>query len=69
MKTASEYRKHAQECRTLAQQMSAGQPREQLLAMAKAWDSLANDRAKSVSSSPEPEGTAQPTNAQQPSKR
>jgi hypothetical protein len=44
MKTAFEYRQHAEECRTLANQMPAGEQREQLLEMARTWDSLADTR-------------------------
>ncbi len=44
MKTAFEYRQHAQECRTLANQMPAGEQREQLLKIARTWDSLADTR-------------------------
>jgi hypothetical protein len=42
-KTA-EYRQHAKECRNLAKQMRPGHQREQLLAMARTWDALANER-------------------------
>ncbi len=35
MKTAAEYRKHAEECRVLARQMPAGEQRDQLLEMAR----------------------------------
>jgi hypothetical protein len=48
MKTASEYREHAQECRMLANQMPAGEQREQLLEMARTWDSLADTREETV---------------------
>ncbi len=44
MKKASEYRKHADECRTLAKQMEQGEHREQLLVMAETWDRLAEQR-------------------------
>ena len=53
MKTASEYRKHAQECRALAQQVPAGEQRHQLLEMARTWDSLAEDRERLVRRHPE----------------
>ncbi len=53
MKTASEYRKHAQECRVLAQQVPAGEQRNQLLEMARTWDRLAEDREKLVRNHPE----------------
>ena len=53
MKTAAEYRKHAQECRALANQVPAGEHRNQLLEMAKTWESLAQDREKLVRNHPE----------------
>ena len=53
MKKASEYRKHAEECRILARQMPEGAQREQLLEMARTWDSLAQDRDWLVERHPE----------------
>ena len=53
MKTAAEYRKHAQECRVLANQVSTGEQRNQLLETAKTWDKLAGDRQRQVCSHPE----------------
>jgi hypothetical protein len=44
VKKASEYRKHAQECRALAKRMEHGEQRDQLLAMAQTWDRLAEQR-------------------------
>ena len=44
MKKASEYRKHAQECRALARRMAHGDQRDQLLEMAEIWDKLAKQR-------------------------
>jgi hypothetical protein len=44
MKKASEYRQHAEECRTLAHQMKAGEQRDQLLEIARTWDKLAKER-------------------------
>jgi hypothetical protein len=44
VKKASEYRKHAQECRALAKRMAHGEQRDQLLAMAQTWDRLAEQR-------------------------
>ena len=44
MKTAAEYRQHAEECRTLARQLIEGERRNQILKMAKTWDSLAGAR-------------------------
>ncbi len=53
MKKASEYRKHAEECRVLAQQVPEGPQRDQLLEMARTWDNLANDRDALVRKHPE----------------
>jgi hypothetical protein len=53
MKTASEYRQHAQECRMLAHQMPAGEQRDQFLEMARTWDSLAETREGLVHRYPE----------------
>lgn len=53
MKKASEYRKHAEECRALAKQVPEGPQREQLLEMARTWDNLANDRDALVQKHPE----------------
>ncbi|MDE2486349.1 MAG: hypothetical protein KGO51_03040 [Alphaproteobacteria bacterium] len=53
MKKASEYREHARECRELAARMDRGEQREQLLAMARHWDQLADDRAALVRLHPE----------------
>lgn len=53
MKKASEYRKHAEECRALAKQVPEGPQRDQLLEMARTWDNLANDRDDFVQKHPE----------------
>lgn len=53
MKTAAEYRKHAEECRILAKQLPEGEQRDQLLEMARTWDDLARDRARLVHYHPE----------------
>ena len=53
MKKASEYRKHAEECRELAKQVPEGPQRDQLLEMARTWDNLANDRDALVQKHPE----------------
>jgi hypothetical protein len=53
MKTAAEYRKHAEECRVLAKQVAEGEHRDQLLEMARTWDNLAADREKLVRNHPE----------------
>ena len=59
MKKASEYRKHAEECRALARQVPEGPQRDQLLEMARTWDNLANDRDILLQKHPE---IAQPVN-------
>ena len=43
MNKAAEYRRHAGECRALAQGLSEGAQKTQLLDMAKAWEGLAAD--------------------------
>ena len=53
MKKASEYRKHAEECRVLANRMAQGEHREQLLEMAATWDRLAEERSDLVRRHPE----------------
>ena len=53
MKKASEYRKHAAECRALAQKVKQGEQRDQLLDMAKTWERLAADRSALVRRRPE----------------
>jgi hypothetical protein len=60
MKTAAEYRKHANECRVLARQMPEGEQRQQLLEMVRTWDDLAATREDLVRNHPELDtGTAQ----------
>lgn len=53
MKKASEYRKHAEECRVLAQRMEHGGHRDQLLEMAATWDKLADERSDLLRRHPE----------------
>jgi len=53
MKKASEYRQHAQECRTLAAAMESPEQREQLLEMARHWEKLADDRAQLIRKHPD----------------
>ena len=53
MKTASEYRQHAEECRALARNMTEGEQRDQLLEMARTWDKLAEERSALVQRHPE----------------
>ena len=52
MKKASEYRRHAEECRTLAKGIQ-GPQRDQLLEMARTWDNLASERSEFVRRHPE----------------
>jgi hypothetical protein len=52
MKKASEYREHAEECRTLANNMK-GEQRDQTMDVAKTWDKLAEDRSGLVKRHPE----------------
>jgi len=53
VKKISEYRQHAEECRSLAQRMRHGEERDQLLDMAKTWDGLAEERAALIPRHPE----------------
>ncbi|MDB5437917.1 MAG: hypothetical protein JWM33_344, partial [Caulobacteraceae bacterium] len=53
MKKASEYRKHAEECRELAAAMDLGEHRDQLLEMAANWERMADDRAALIKNHPE----------------
>jgi hypothetical protein len=53
VKKASEYRKHAEECRALAKQVPEGPQRDQLLEMARTWDNLADDRDALIRKHPE----------------
>ena len=46
MKKASEYRRHAEECRTLARNAMSEQERNQLLTMAETWTKLAEERER-----------------------
>ena len=48
MKKASEYRLHAEECRSLARKLEAGEHRELLLTMATTWDTLAEERERDL---------------------
>ena len=56
MKKASEYRQHADECRTLAGRMDVGEHRDQLLEMAATWDRLAAERSQRARRPDEPRG-------------
>lgn len=46
MKKASEYRRHADECRALARNALNENEREQLLNMAQTWTKLADERER-----------------------
>lgn len=48
MKKISEYRQHAKECRSLANQAFSEEHRKQLLAMAESWEVLALEREKAI---------------------
>jgi hypothetical protein len=52
VKKASEYRRHAVECRQLAMGVE-GVQREQLVEMAATWDRLADERSELVRRHPE----------------
>jgi hypothetical protein len=68
MKTAAEYRKHAEECRVLAKQVPEGEQREQLLEMARTWDSLAETREGLIRNHPELNTGETPAKGQPPAK-
>jgi hypothetical protein len=68
MKTAAEYKKHAEECRVLARQMPAGEQRDQLLEMARTWDNLALERERLLQNHPELDTSKNPTKARAASK-
>ena len=44
MKTVSEYREHAEECRRLAQSIANAEHKAALESMAETWESLARER-------------------------
>jgi hypothetical protein len=49
MQKVESYRKHAEECRTLAERARSSDEREMLLNMAKTWEGLATARMAQVS--------------------
>lgn len=53
MRKASEYRKHADECRELARRMDSSEHREQLLEMARHWERMEQERIAFIGSYPE----------------
>jgi hypothetical protein len=53
MRKASEYRQHAEECRSLAASMPSDAHRDQLLEMAEQWEKLAEERLTLIANHPE----------------
>ena len=53
VKKASEYRQHAEECRSLARTRKEGEHRTQLLQMAAIWEKLAEERSDLIRRYPE----------------
>jgi hypothetical protein len=47
MRKVSEYREHADQCRTLARRAASPEHRDMFLNMASTWESLAEERIKS----------------------
>lgn len=66
MKTTSEYRAHARDCRALAAQMESPAQRDQMLAMAAHWDQLALDRAEFIRRRPDLAIEGEPAEASGP---
>jgi hypothetical protein len=50
LKKVSEYRDHAEECRTMAKHAASESHREMLLEMASTWDDLAENRERTMAS-------------------
>ena len=48
MKKTQEYRKHAQECRAMAQNARTAEERGQLMKMAEAWERFAVERERGL---------------------
>jgi hypothetical protein len=53
MKKASEYRRHAEECRQLARSADREEHRELLINMAATWEALADERERMVAKQPQ----------------
>jgi hypothetical protein len=53
MRKASEFRRHAQECRVLARNADRPEQRAQLLQMANTWDQIADERERLIARHPE----------------
>jgi phytoene/squalene synthetase len=66
MKTALEYRQHAEECRKLARHLPVGQQREQLLEIAKHWDELVQTREAQLCRTLGPEAVKPPSSGTAP---
>jgi hypothetical protein len=48
MKTVAEYRRHAEECNTLAKRAKSAEEREMIAKMADTWRMLADQREKLI---------------------
>lgn len=48
MRKIDDYRKHAQECRAMANRAGSEEHRQMLLQMVETWESLATDRAEQI---------------------
>lgn len=53
MKKASDYRRHADECRALSLKMDTDEQKDQCLKMAHTWEKLAADRSSLIRRHPE----------------
>jgi len=53
VKKSSDFRRHAKECRALARKAPPGEYRDQLLALAEAWDLLAIESEAALKREPE----------------
>ena len=53
MRKASEFRRHAEECRALARNADNDEQRRQLLEMSATWERIADEREKLIARHPE----------------
>jgi hypothetical protein len=53
MRKASEFRRHAQECRVLARNADRPEQRAQLIQMADTWERIADERERLIARHPE----------------
>jgi hypothetical protein len=63
VKTAEEYREHAQECRRLAKHALSREERDQLNTMAETWETLAIERLRTLHIGDEPRLPQVPENS------